>query len=129
MQIIQLISITISIVLFCIVIDFIRRGMLKEKYAILWLGLTASLWLFSVWTELLDRLALMVGVAYAPSLLFFIAFIFLLLIILHYSVVISILTDKGKTMAQEIALLKEALREVREELSKREGSSNTHQKG
>jgi hypothetical protein len=34
------------------------------------------------------------------------AFIFLLLIVLHFSVVISSLSEKNKKLAQEIALLK-----------------------
>jgi hypothetical protein len=50
-------------------------------------------------------------VAYPPSLLFLVAFAFVLLILLHYSVVISILHEKSKTLAQELALLKAALKE------------------
>ena len=61
----------------------------------------------SLWKSLLDKLAMTVGVAYAPSLLFFVAFIFVLLILLHFSVVISIFHDKNKALIQELAMLKD----------------------
>jgi hypothetical protein len=38
MQIVQIISLAISFAFLIVLIDFIRRGLLKEKYAILWLA-------------------------------------------------------------------------------------------
>jgi hypothetical protein len=107
----QIISLAVSVVLLVVVIDFIRRGLLKEKYSILWLASIFAIAVFSLWKGLLDKVAEIVGVAYPPSLLFLVAFAFVLLILLHYSVVISILHEKSKTLAQELALLKAALKE------------------
>lgn len=109
----QIFSILISLVLFGIVIDFIRRGLLKEKYSVLWIASTLVITLLSLKKQLLDNIAVSLGIAYPPSLLFFVAFIFILLIILHFSVVISILHEKNKTMAQELTLLKDALKDAR----------------
>lgn len=109
MQVVQIIALLISFVFLLVVIDFIRRGLLKEKYSILWLASIFAIMVLSLWKGLLDRVAEFVGVAYPPSLLFLVAFAFVLLILLHYSVVISVLTDRTKTLAQEIALLKAAL--------------------
>jgi hypothetical protein len=69
----------------------------------------------SLWKSLLDRLALFVGVAYAPSLLFFIAFIFVLLILLHFSVVISIFHDKNKALTQELAMLRDIVEGLKDQ--------------
>jgi hypothetical protein len=110
MQIVQIISLAISFAFLIVLIDFIRRGLLKEKYAILWLASVFAIIVLSLWKDLLDRVAAFAGVAYGPSLLFLVAFAFVLLILLHYSVVISILTERSKTLAQEIALLKAALK-------------------
>jgi hypothetical protein len=107
----QIISFAVSVLLLVVVIDFIRRGLLKEKYSILWLASIFAIAVFSLWRGLLHKVAEIVGVAYPPSLLFLVAFAFVLLILLHYSVVISILHEKSKTLAQELALLKAALKE------------------
>ncbi len=109
MQIVQIIAVLGSLVLFVFVIDFIRRNLLKEKYAVLWISLSIVVTTLSLWKSLLDRLANIVGVAYAPSLLFFVAFIFVLLILLHFSVVISIFHDKNKALTQELAMLKDRI--------------------
>ncbi len=109
MQIVQIIAVLGSLILFVFVIDFIRRNLLKEKYAVLWISLSIVVTTLSVWKSLLDKLAIFVGVAYAPSLLFFVAFIFVLLILLHFSVVISIFHDKNKALIQELAMLKDKI--------------------
>ncbi|VAV82758.1 hypothetical protein MNBD_DELTA01-1755 [hydrothermal vent metagenome] len=113
---VQLISIIVVIVLFVLVIDFIRRGLLKEKYSVLWLILIAVVGLFAVWRDLLDRVAMLVGVKYPPSLLFLMAFVFVLLILLHFSVVISVLTERNKKLAQEVAIIKDELLEIEKKL-------------
>ena len=113
---VQLISIIVVIILFVLVIDFIRRGLLKEKYSVLWLALIAVVGLFAVWRELLDWVAMLVGVKYPPSLLFLMAFAFVLLILLHFSVVISVLTERNKKLAQEVAIIKNELVEVEKRL-------------
>lgn len=106
MQSVQIIAIIFSLSIFIGVIDLIRRRKLKEQYSILWLASSAILLLLSIWRELLHKVAYMAGVAYPPSLLFLIAFLFLLLIVLHFSVIISTLSENNKKLAQEIALLK-----------------------
>lgn len=112
MYYLQIFSIIGSLVLFAIVIDFIRRGLLKEKYSVLWLAAAVVIMALSVKKELLDSIAGRLGIAYPPSLLFLVAFIFVLLITLHFSVVISLLHEKNKAIAQELALMKNALKEA-----------------
>ena len=105
-QLIQIVAIIFSLGIFVGIIDLIRRGMLKEQYAILWLISAIVLLILSVWRQLLDKIAYVLGVAYAPSLLFPVAFVFLLLIVLHFSVIISNISEKNKRLSQEIAILK-----------------------
>jgi hypothetical protein len=105
-QLIQIVAIIFSLGIFVGIVDLIRRGMLKEQYAILWLISAIVLLILSVWRQLLDKIAYVLGVAYAPSLLFLVAFVFLLLIVLHFSVIISNISEKNKKLSQEIAILK-----------------------
>lgn len=102
----QIIAIILSTALLLFVLELVRKGLLKERYSILWLGSAFMLLLLSVWKGLLDRIAALVGIFYPPSFLFLIAFIFLLLIVLHFSIVISIISEKNRKLAQEIGLLK-----------------------
>ena len=112
MQAIQIVAIAGSIVLLITIVELIRRGMLKERYALLWLFSVVVIFVLAIWRSLLDRVAIWFGIAYPPSLLFLVAFLFLLLITLHFSVVISNLSERNKTLAQNLALLKAELDEV-----------------
>ncbi len=115
MDMIQILAIAASLLLFGFVVDFVRRNLLKEKYSVLWLALSIVVIILSLWRGLLDWLAAFLGVAYPPSLLFLVALIFVILICLHFSVVISILYDKYKILNQEVTLLKSELEELKAE--------------
>src|SRR3990172_860623 len=108
----QIISIGLSIILLLFVLELVRKGMLKERYSILWIASASVLLILSLWKGLLDSIAAIIGIFYPPSLLFLIAFIFLLLIVLHFSIVISIMRDKNKSLAQEMGLLKLKIEEI-----------------
>jgi len=105
MDIVKALAIMASASLLVFVLELIRRGKLKERYALLWLFSGCILLLLSSSRGLLEYLARLVGIFYPPSLLFLIAFLFLLLITLHFSSVLSALAEKNKRLAQEIALL------------------------
>jgi hypothetical protein len=95
-----------------VIVELIRRGRLKERYALLWLFAGIILLVFSLSRALLDYVASLVGIYYPPSLLFLLAFLFLLLITLHFSSVISELSEKNKLLAQELALLRQEMVEA-----------------
>lgn len=119
MHSIQIVAIIISLGILISVVDLIRRGMLKEQYAILWLASAVVLLVLSMWRELLDNIASATGIAYPPSLLFLVAFLFLLLIVLHFSVIISSLSEKNKKLSQEIAIIKTFFEEHKKEGGKK----------
>jgi hypothetical protein len=96
-----------------VIIELIRRGRLKEKYSLLWLFAGTVLLIFSSSRYLLEYASSLVGIYYPPSFLFLLAFLFLLLITLHFSSVISGLSEKNKHLAQEVALLRQEMQEGR----------------
>jgi hypothetical protein len=65
----------------------------------------------AVWRGLLTRISSTVGIAYPPSTLFVLAAFFILVLLLHYSTVISRLTDQNVVLAQRLALLETRLQE------------------
>ena len=112
MDLIKILAILGSGSVLLVVIELIRRGRLKEKYSLLWLFAGGVLLVFSSSRYLLEYVAHLLGVFYPPSLLFLLAFLFLLLITLHFSVVVSGLSEKNKQLAQEVALLRQEMREA-----------------
>jgi hypothetical protein len=114
MHTLDIMAVTASLIVMLFVVESIRRSSLNARYAILWLGASAALLLFSLYRPLLDWVASLLGVAYPPSLLFGLAFLFLLLIMLHYSLVISSHRDSIRRLAQTVALLERELEEQRD---------------
>jgi hypothetical protein len=117
MDILKLSAIMGSVALFVLVIELVRRGRLKERYSLLWLLAVSVVMLFSLSRDLLEYSSRLFGIFYPPSFLFLIAFFFLLLITLHFSVVISGLTEKNKVLAQEVAMLRQSLDDVRRRIA------------
>ena len=51
------------------------------------------------------------GIVYPPSFLFLVGILFILLILIHFSIAISKLHQMNKKMAQEMALMKRSVEE------------------
>jgi hypothetical protein len=107
---VQWVSILGSALLLGGVLELVRARKLMEQYSLLWIFTAVILLLLSCWRGLLDRLALLVGIHYPPSALFLVGFGFFLIILLHFSLVLSDLSERTKKLAQEISLLREQLR-------------------
>jgi hypothetical protein len=105
----QIVSILATLGLFGLVFELVRRRRLMERYALLWMFSTAILLALAVWKPLLDRVAVAIGIFYAPSALFAVALGFILVMLLHFSLVISRLADQSKVLAQRIGLLQERI--------------------
>jgi len=103
-----------SIALLLVVFELIRRRRLRERYALLWLLTGVVLLVLSAWRGGLNTIADWVGVeTYPPAILFAVASFFILVVLLHYSTVISKLSDQNSILAQRVALLESQLDERR----------------
>jgi Uncharacterized conserved protein (DUF2304) len=60
-----------------------------------------------VWQGLLTTLAHAVGIYYPPSALFAVVFVFVLVMLVHFSMSVSRLSDENKILAQRLALLQQ----------------------
>ena len=108
---IQIVSILVSAGMFGVIFELLRRKRLMERYALLWLFASAVLLALAVWKGLLETIAHAIGIYYAPSALFVIAVGFILLMLLHFSLVISRLADQNKVLAQKLGILQQRLDE------------------
>jgi hypothetical protein len=107
---IQVVAIVAAAGLIVVLLDLVRRRRLLERYALLWLFSAFVLLALAVWRGLLEDVADLVGVAYPPNALFLIAFGFVLVLLLHFSLAVSRLSDQTKVLAQRLALLDEHVR-------------------
>jgi hypothetical protein len=115
---------SIAAAIFLLVIfELIRSRRLQERYALLWLITGGVILILSVWRDALRLVSEQIGIAYPPSALFIVGFLFILVVLLHYSTVISELAEKNVRLAQDIALVEERLRlhERQEEREAAEG--------
>lgn len=107
-----------SVLLLLVVLELIRGRRLKERYALLWIATGLVLLVLSAWRDGLNTIAGWLGVGtYPPAILFAAATLFVIVVLLHYSTVLSKLTDENVLLAQRFALLEERVRrgESREE--------------
>jgi hypothetical protein len=111
---IQIVAIVASAVLLFVVLELVRRRRFLERYALLWLLAALVLLGLSIWRGLLQDISSAVGVAYPPNALFLIAFGFVMVLLLHFSLAVSRLADQTKVLAQRLARLDERLRRVEE---------------
>ncbi len=95
------------------VLELVRRRKLREEYSLLWLGTALVLLTLATSRPLLDTIASAIGIFYPPSALFLVAIVFMLLILLHFSTVLTRLTQENKEIAQQMALLRQELAEAK----------------
>ena len=104
----QVLSLVTAIVFLLLTIELLRRRFIKEKYAAIWLFLSLTLVLLSVFPDVLYRVSRFFGFA-VPSNFFFVLIIFFtVFVVMQLSLELGKLESEVFVLAQEIALLKES---------------------
>jgi Mg2+/citrate symporter len=98
-------AIITSVTTFLVVMELIRRRRLREEYALLWVVTTVGMMLLATWYGLIEWISQAIGAVAVTTTLFLFALIFLLLISVHFTTVISSLTVQVRRLAQELAIL------------------------
>lgn len=115
-----------SVAALILVLELVRRRKLREDYSLLWLATGIILLILSLSRPLLDQIAAMLGViTYPPAALFLVAIIFMLLILLHFSIVVTKLSRENKTIAQEMAILRWELLQTQKALETSAGQDTS----
>ena len=110
---IQIISTIGSVCFLLIIFYFVRQKKLKEAYAILWLFTGLIMLLLSVWTDCLRLISDLIGIYYPPATLFLFLLGGIILILFQYSLLLSKNQERISRLAQEIAILKAEIEEMR----------------
>ena len=107
---IQLVAVVASAGLLLVILELVRQRRLLERYALLWLFSALVLLALAVWKDFLETISNAIGIIYPPNALFLIAFGFVMILLLHFSLAVSRLADQSKLLAQRLALLEERQR-------------------
>ena len=99
------VSVVGSLLLLLLVLELVRRRRLREQYALAWLISGVILFILSFSRPLLAFAAQILGIHYPPSALFLIGFFLFMLVLLHFSAIISRQANELKDLVQEVALL------------------------
>lgn len=109
----RIVAVVVTALMLGIVLELVRRRRLVERYALLWMVLAGVLLLLAVWTDLLSSAADLLGIRVAANALFAAGLAVAFLLLLHFSVATSRLSDETKILAQEVARLDERVRSMR----------------
>ena len=111
---IQIVSIIGSLILLGVILELVRKKKLREEYSLLWLLTGVVVLLCALWGDLLFFLSGLLGIVYPSNAIFLVAIVFVLAIVLHFSTVISGLSEKNEKLAQELAILNLKFKELKE---------------
>lgn len=111
---VQIFSLVISLLLGLVIFQLIRKKKLKEQYSLLWFLTVAVMMVLALWEGLLYHISSLLGIAVPSNALFMLALLFMFVMSLHFSMLVSRLTDQTKMLAQKLALLDRDIRKERE---------------
>lgn len=107
----------LSFALLLFVLNLVRRKNLKENYAILWVLTALVLSAAPLLIDYLDELAHALGIYYPPAFIYTLAIMFLIVLLLNFSVIVSKLSEQNKVLIQEQAILKKRIQEVEQRVN------------
>ncbi len=102
-----------SIITFVFVFWLMRRGVLREKYAVLWLLFSSAALFFSVVPGALRGASDLIGVETPANLLFFVTIVLLILVSIQLSYELSRHEARIRRLAEEVALLNQEITSIR----------------
>jgi hypothetical protein len=117
---IQVFSVIGSLLLLLFILKLVKRKKLKEEYSLLWLGFGFVFIALSIFKPLLEVVASMLGILYAPAALLLILVLSVFFILIQFSVVISKLAEGNKNLIQEVGILKAELKKLQFRVKEKE---------
>ena len=111
----NLLGLLTSVGITVFIVELLRRRILREKYAVLWLLVCIGLLLFSVFPGLLARLADLLGFEVPANLLFVISLVLLLVVSVQLSYEVSRVEARTRRLAEEVAILRRQVDDIRDD--------------
>lgn len=97
----------VTIAVLLIIFEMLRRKVLREKYAIIWLMTALVTIVASLFPYEVNRISRILGFQTLSNFIFLILGLVNLLVLMHLSLVVGKTEDQVQTLAEEVALLKD----------------------
>jgi hypothetical protein len=110
----QIVAVIVAGIFLGVVLELVRRRRLVERYALLWMLGAIALLVLAIWRGALNDLADAIGIISPPNALFLIALGVVFVLLLHFSIATSRLSEETKILAQEVARLEAEARLARQ---------------
>lgn len=101
----RLVALVLGLALLLFIVELVRRRKLKEEYSVLWVSTSLVMLVVAVWFTPLVWLTDLLGGVAPTSTLFFLGFVFVFFVLLHFSLRVSALERRLTSLVQEIALM------------------------
>ena len=108
---IRLVVALLSFIVLTVTLETIRISRMQERYAFLWLGTGMLLLAGALFPDLAHAVSALTGIRYGVAVLV-VVFTFILLMLFHFSVALSLMQHKLAQIARELALAEERVRRL-----------------
>lgn len=105
-----------AVIVLIFIVDLLRRGVLREKYAVLWIFVSGVAIVFALFPASLEWITQRAGVNYQSNMIFFLTIMLLVLVSVHLSYELSRHEARIRRLAEEVALLDEEMQQLRQRL-------------
>ncbi|MEG1433585.1 DUF2304 domain-containing protein [Eubacterium sp.] len=104
-----IISITVYLM---IIINMLRKKNLNLRYTLIWLLSAFVMLVVTVFPKIIDSLAIIIGIINPVNVVFFLEAMFVLLILLSLTTIVSHLNERNRKLIQSVSLLEKRVREL-----------------
>ncbi len=115
---VQVVAILVSVGLLLLVLELVRRKLLGEDHAIVWIASAAGLVIFAIWRDSLHRVAAWLGIHYPPAALLLVLVLIVFVALLIFSVVASRQRVQIERLIEDVAILEARQRELEQRIDK-----------
>ena len=108
----RLVTIFFALLYFVVLVILLKNGRLALKYSLLWIFSGVLFWIAVAFPDLLVFVTSFIGIEVPTNGLFAISILFVILILMSLTVIVSEINIRIKTLVQKISLMEKRIREL-----------------
>ena len=110
----------VDLIFLVVILNMLKKKKLNLKYTLTWLFAAFALLVVDCFPQIIEGIMNLVGVASPVSMVFVLEALFVLVILLSLTAIVSHLTEQVYRLTQTIAIMEKKIRELEEEKKKEE---------
>lgn len=104
----------VDLIFLLVILNMLKKKRLNLKYTLTWLFAALALLVVDCFPQIIDGIMELVGVASPVSMVFVLEALFVLVILLSLTAIVSRLTEQVYRLTQTIAIMEKKIRELEE---------------